>query len=102
MILFKGSSGCGKSTSIALLLRFYDVDGGSITIDNIDIRELNIQWLRSKIGLVSQEPILFNYSIKENIEYGRIYDENVSSFISLLANKRNAFKFIVYLSFRLN
>lgn len=75
---YKGSSGCGKSTSVALLLRFYDVDSGSITIDNVDIRELNIQWLRSKIGLVSQEPILFNYSIKENIEYGRIEDENVN------------------------
>lgn len=67
-----GSSGCGKSTSIALLMRFYDVDSGSILLDGFDIRELNIQWLRSNIGFVSQEPVLFNLSIKENILYGQI------------------------------
>ena len=65
-----GTSGCGKSTTVALLMRFYDVDQGSITLDGIDIRNLNIQWLRSQIGLVSQEPILFNSTIEENIRYG--------------------------------
>lgn len=64
--------GCGKSTTIALLLRFYDVDRGAIYLDDYDIRSLNIGWLRSKIGLVSQEPSLFNTTIYENICYGDI------------------------------
>lgn len=72
-----GQSGCGKSTSIALLMRFYDIDDGSVELDGVDIRQLNIQWLRSKIGIVSQEPVLFNMSILENIKYGRIEDTNV-------------------------
>lgn len=58
-----GASGCGKSTTIALLLRFYDITEGAILLDGVDIRKLNIQWLRSQIGLVSQEPVLFNYRL---------------------------------------
>ena len=65
-----GTSGCGKSTNIALLLRFYDPTHGSILLDGVDIKKLNIQWLRSQIGIVSQEPVLFDYSIRENIENG--------------------------------
>ena len=72
--------GCGKSTTIALLLRFYDVDSGTIFLDGVDIRKLNIRWLRSKIGLVSQEPTLFNMSILENICYGDVERENVEFF----------------------
>lgn len=60
-----------------MLLRFYDIDEGEILLDGVDIRKLNIQWLRSKIGIVSQEPVLFNLSIKENICYGKIDEENV-------------------------
>lgn len=60
-------------------MRFYDVDDGSIELDGIDIRKLNIKWLRSKIGIVSQEPVLFNISILENISYGRIDEEYVST-----------------------
>nr|APD26549.1 ATP-binding cassette transporter subfamily B member 1-like X8 protein [Brachionus koreanus] len=67
-----GSSGCGKSTIIALLLRFYDVDKGAIYLDGVDIRKLNINWLRSITGLVGQEPILFNLSIYDNICLGDI------------------------------
>lgn len=65
-----GSSGCGKSTTLALLERFYDIASGSITIDGIEISELNVKWLRQQIGLVSQEPILFARSIRDNIAYG--------------------------------
>jgi len=72
-----GPSGCGKSTTVSLLLRFYDVNDGQILLDGNDIRKLNIQWLRSQIGLVSQEPVLFNYSIKENIASGDISRNNV-------------------------
>ncbi|XP_071479162.1 ATP-dependent translocase ABCB1-like [Diadema antillarum] len=66
-----GSSGCGKSTTINLLLRFYDKDAGRILVDGREITELNLRWLREKMGVVSQEPILFNCSIEENIAYGR-------------------------------
>lgn len=72
-----GPSGCGKSTTIALLLRFYDADSGTIYLDGVDIRKLNIRWLRSKIGLVSQEPTLFNMSIYENICYGDLERQKV-------------------------
>ncbi|CAF1162851.1 unnamed protein product [Rotaria sordida] len=65
-----GASGCGKSTIIQLLERFYDVTNGRLLLDGIDIRKLNLQWVRSHIGLVSQEPILFDLTIAENIAYG--------------------------------
>jgi ATP-binding cassette, subfamily B (MDR/TAP), member 1 len=73
-----GPSGCGKSTTISLLLRFYDPTGGEILLDGVDIKKLNIQWLRSQIGIVSQEPILFNYSIFENISNGDTSREKIS------------------------
>ena len=65
-----GRSGCGKSTIMNLLLRFYDPVSGSICIDNVNIKELNIKYLRSCIGYVGQEPILFQGSIYDNILYG--------------------------------
>uniref|UniRef100_UPI00398F5DDD ATP-dependent translocase ABCB1-like isoform X2 n=1 Tax=Pristiophorus japonicus TaxID=55135 RepID=UPI00398F5DDD len=65
-----GSSGCGKSTSVQLIERFYDPLKGQVFLDGVDVRNLNIQWLRSQIGIVSQEPVLFNCSIAENIAYG--------------------------------
>ncbi|CAH2282580.1 ATP-binding cassette sub-family B member 5-like isoform X1 [Pelobates cultripes] len=69
-VAFVGSSGCGKSTSIQLLQRFYDPHQGQLLFDNISAKCLNVQWLRSQLGIVSQEPVLFNYSIAENIAYG--------------------------------
>uniref|UniRef100_H2ZPB3 Bile salt export pump n=1 Tax=Ciona savignyi TaxID=51511 RepID=H2ZPB3_CIOSA len=65
-----GQSGCGKSTTVQLLERFYDADEGEVSIDGYDIKKLNIKWVRQQMGLVSQEPMLFNQSIKENILYG--------------------------------
>ncbi|CAM4742023.1 unnamed protein product [Rotaria magnacalcarata] len=62
-------SGGGKSTIIQLLLRFYDAIDGQVRLDGINIRELNIQWIRSCFGLVSQEPILFDLKISQNIAY---------------------------------
>ncbi len=62
--------GCGKSTCVQLLQRFYDPSGGEITLDGIDIRMLNIKWLRSQLGVVGQEPVLFNTTIAENISLG--------------------------------
>nr|CAB3219614.1 multidrug resistance protein 1-like [Phallusia mammillata] len=65
-----GQSGCGKSTSVQLLERFYDAASGQVMIDDCDIKTLNIGWVRQQLGLVSQEPSLFNQSIIENIRYG--------------------------------
>ena len=65
-----GASGAGKSTLADLIPRFYDVTGGSITIDGIDIRELAVRDLRSLLGIVSQDPVLFNDTIFNNIAFG--------------------------------
>ena len=67
-----GYSGCGKSTIIQLIERFYDVEKGEVLIDDINIKDYNIYELRKKIGLVSQEPVLFKRSVFENIQYGRL------------------------------
>ncbi len=72
-----GQSGCGKSTICSLLLRFYDPINGEVLLDGVNIKDLNIQWLRSQIGLVSQEPVLFDCSIKENIENGDVRRDKV-------------------------
>ncbi|XP_068092076.1 ATP-binding cassette sub-family B member 5-like isoform X2 [Hyperolius riggenbachi] len=69
-VAFVGSSGCGKSTSVQLLQRFYDPLQGAVLFDSIDVKRMNVQWLRSQIGIVSQEPVLFDCSIAENIAYG--------------------------------
>ncbi|CAK4031884.1 ABC transporter, ABC-B family, MDR type [Lecanosticta acicola] len=67
-----GSSGSGKSTIIALLQRFYNPVGGQVLLDGLDLREFNIRWLRQQFGLVSQEPVLFDTSVAENIRFGLI------------------------------
>ncbi|XP_066903793.1 ATP-dependent translocase ABCB1 [Halyomorpha halys] len=65
-----GDSGCGKSTIISLLERFYLPNGGKILIDGYDINDINLRYLRKQMGFVSQEPVLFDLTIKENIRYG--------------------------------
>lgn len=67
-----GASGSGKSTIVSLIERFYDPLGGSVRLDGMDIRELNVKWLRSQIGLVSQEPVLFSTTIRGNVEHGLV------------------------------
>ncbi|KAI9643523.1 hypothetical protein NHQ30_008142 [Ciborinia camelliae] len=76
-----GPSGCGKSTIINLLERNYDVSSGQILLDGEDIRHLNIGWLRSQIGLVQQEPILFNETIFQNVANG-LHDHLASTLTS--------------------
>lgn len=66
-----GSTGCGKSTLINLIPRFYDVTEGSITIDGRDIREIELKSLRDKIGFIPQKGILFSGTIESNIKFGR-------------------------------
>lgn len=96
-VAFVGGSGCGKSTSFQLLLKFYRPTLGSISIDGKDITSLNTGWLRSKIGLVSQEPLLFGSSIGENIAYGDNSREVSFSEIVAAAQKANIHHFITSL-----
>ncbi|KAG1751165.1 P-loop containing nucleoside triphosphate hydrolase protein [Suillus lakei] len=67
-----GASGSGKSTIVSLIERFYDPLSGSVKLDGVDLRKLNLKWLRSQIGLVSQEPTLFATTIKGNVLHGLI------------------------------
>ncbi|KAK0606238.1 hypothetical protein LWI29_035500 [Acer saccharum] len=87
-----GQSGSGKSTVISLLERFYDPDSGEVLIDGVNIKNLQLRWLRQNIGLVGQEPILFAASMKENIAYGKenATDDEIRRAIALA----NAAKFI--------
>lgn len=71
MIGLVGKSGAGKSTTVSLLCRFYEADAGSLRVDGVDIRELSLQDLRRHIGIVPQDPFLFNGTIAENIAYAR-------------------------------
>ena len=94
-----GSSGSGKSTCIQLLQRFYDPDAGEVCIDGISVNQYNLRWLRQHIGVVSQEPILFQATIRENILLGldsatdeQVYEAakmaNAHDFISQLPDVR--------------
>ncbi|KAK4520205.1 uncharacterized protein ATC70_008336 [Mucor velutinosus] len=65
-----GASGSGKSTLVQLLQRFYDPKDGKITLDGHDVKDLNVQWFRQSIGVVNQQPVLFNTTIRENIQMG--------------------------------
>jgi subfamily B ATP-binding cassette protein MsbA len=71
IVAIVGGSGAGKSTFVNLLPRFYDVNGGRITIDGRDIRDVNLSSLRGLMGLVTQEVVLFNDTVRNNIAYGR-------------------------------
>ncbi|XP_044073835.1 bile salt export pump isoform X2 [Siniperca chuatsi] len=90
---FVGPSGSGKSTTIQLFQRFYDPNEGMVTLDGHDIRTLNIQWLRSLIGIVEQEPVLFATTIAENIRFGR--PEVTMQEIIQATKEANAYNFIM-------
>ncbi|KAH0858130.1 hypothetical protein HID58_086391 [Brassica napus] len=87
-----GQSGSGKSTVISLIERFYDPESGEVLIDGIALKKLQLRWIRSKIGLVSQEPILFATTIRENIVYGKedASDEEIRTAVKLA----NATRFV--------
>ncbi|XP_060651912.1 multidrug resistance protein homolog 65 [Drosophila nasuta] len=90
-----GSSGCGKSTCIQLLQRFYDPVFGSVMLDDLDIRKYNIQWLRSNIAVVGQEPVLFMGTIAQNISYGK--PNATQKEIEAAATQAGAHEFISHL-----
>jgi ATP-binding cassette subfamily B (MDR/TAP) protein 1 len=99
-----GASGSGKSTIISLVERFYDPSSGAVKIDGVNLKDLNVKWLRAQIGLVSQEPSLFSTTIHQNIAYGLIGTmyENASEEVktTLVKNasiKANADSFITKL-----
>ncbi|EGZ06252.1 multidrug resistance protein ABC superfamily [Phytophthora sojae] len=94
-VAFAGASGGGKSTLIALIERFYDPTSGTIYLDGRDVKTLNVKWLRSQIGMVSQEPVLFATTIFENIAMG---GDNVTREEAIEACKlSNAHNFIMSL-----
>jgi ATP-binding cassette subfamily B protein len=86
MIGLVGKSGAGKSTTINLLCRFYEPDAGTITIDDVDYREYELQALRRQVGVVLQDPFLFNGTIAENIAYAR----PEADFMEIVAAARQA------------
>ncbi|XP_051225560.1 ABC transporter B family member 3-like [Lolium perenne] len=92
-IALVGESGSGKSTIIALLERFYDPDSGRISIDGVEIKSLRISWLRDQMGLVGQEPVLFNDTIRANITYGK-HGEVTEEEVTTVAKAANAHDFI--------
>jgi subfamily B ATP-binding cassette protein MsbA len=93
VIALAGSSGAGKSTLVNMIPRFYDPDSGEITIDGIDIRDVTIDSLRDKIGIVPQETVLFSGTIADNILYGRL-DASEEEVINA-AKAANAHDFII-------
>lgn len=100
-IALVGASGSGKSTVISLVERFYDPLQGVVKLDGVDLKKLNLKWLRSQIGLVSQEPTLFATTIKENVAHGLINtphehasDEEKMALIKEACIKANADGFI--------
>ncbi|KAJ4733898.1 ABC transporter B family member 11 [Rhynchospora pubera] len=88
-----GESGSGKSTVIALLERFYDPDSGTILLDGVEITRLNVSWLRKQMGLVSQEPVLFDDTIRANISYGKEGEVTEEELVAV-AKASNAHQFI--------
>ncbi len=87
-----GHSGSGKSTLISLIERFYEIESGAILIDNVPLRDYNLEYLRRNIGLVSQEPTLFDTTIAENIRFGK-WDATQEE-VEMAARKANAHNFI--------
>lgn len=87
-----GDSGCGKSTIVNLIQRFYDPQKGYIALDGQKLEELSVNWLRSQIAVVSQEPCLFAVSIADNIKYGR--QDVTQADIERAALEANAYEFI--------
>jgi ATP-binding cassette subfamily B (MDR/TAP) protein 1 len=92
-VAFVGPSGSGKSTSVQLLQRFYDPEEGSVIVDGKNIKEYNVAWLRSQIGVVSQEPVLFNMSIKQNLLMGVTHEVTNDEIVDA-CKKSNCHSFI--------
>jgi ATP-binding cassette, subfamily B (MDR/TAP), member 1 len=97
-----GESGSGKSTVISLLQRFYDPDSGQIKLDGTEIQKLQLKWFRQQMGLVSQEPVLFNDTIRANIAYGKGGNATEAEVIAAaeLANAHNFISSLQQVNYR--
>ena len=95
VVAFVGPSGSGKSTVVSMLERFYDPQSGSISLDGVNIKDMNVHYLRSLIGYVGQEPTLFATSIRNNISYGN--PDATQEQIEAAAKMANAHDFITQL-----
>ena len=93
-----GLSGSGKSTTISLLEKFYKPNSGAILLDNRDIKNFRDSWLRQQISLVSQEPVLFDMSIADNIRYGALFKEVTDEEIQEAAKAANIHEFVISLT----
>ena len=89
-----GQSGSGKSTVIQLIERFYDPLSGEVLFDGVDIKTLNVKWLRAQLGYVGQEPVLFNGTVRDNIGYGKPGGGATQEEIEEAAKMANAHGFI--------
>ena len=93
-----GTSGCGKSSIISLIERFYDPEEGEVLFNGRNIRELDPKWYHNQIAIVQQEPVLFSGSIKENITYGLdlddMNDEEIEALMDDATRQSNAYDFI--------
>ena len=95
VVALVGPSGAGKTTLVDLLGRFYDVTGGSITVDGVDLRDIRIQELRAALGIVSQETVIFHDTVRANIAYGR--QDASDQEVEAAARAANAHAFIAAL-----
>ncbi|KAM3581172.1 hypothetical protein VKS41_006610 [Umbelopsis sp. WA50703] len=96
-VAFCGPSGSGKSTTIQLIQRFYDPLAGTVTLDGNNVKDLNVSWLRRQIGVVSQEPVLFNMTVKQNLLMGSHSGEVTEEEIIAACTKANCHSFITQL-----
>jgi ABC-type multidrug transport system fused ATPase/permease subunit len=94
VVALVGQSGCGKSSIIALIERFYKPDSGEILLNGEDISKIDPRWLKRHIGIVSQEPVLKSGSIRENICYGMDIEKVTEAQLDEACSKANALKFI--------
>jgi subfamily B ATP-binding cassette protein MsbA len=96
VVAFVGGTGAGKSTVTNLLMRFYEVTGGRVLIDDVDVRQIRVEDLRRQFSVVPQESVLFAASIRDNIAYGR--PDATDAEIRAAAGAANADEFISHLS----
>jgi ATP-binding cassette subfamily B (MDR/TAP) protein 1 len=96
-IALVGQSGCGKSTIIALMERFYHLSSGVASLDKTDVQQWELQYLRQQMALVGQEPVLFNISIRDSIAYGAVSGTGTNEEIEGVARMANIHEFIMSL-----
>ena len=94
VVAIVGQSGCGKSSIISLIERFYDPKEGQVLFSGVDVKDLDCRWYKRQIAIVSQEPVLFAGTIRENICYGLDESEVTDADVEAACDKANALKFI--------